>query len=69
MATTKTKKQHDLYSTAKGQGFEDDHLHGPILDAGDHEAAKKVSDAVARDIGLTDKEIEALSTPKKGSGQ
>ena len=51
------------------QRFEDDHLHAAILANGDHEAAKKVSDQVARDVGLTEAEIEALSAPPPTRGK
>ena len=40
-------------------------MHEPILAEGDFEAAKKVSDAVARKLGLTEAEIAALSQPPK----
>ena len=36
-------------------------LHEPILAAGDHRTAEAVGDAVAKRIGLTEEEINALS--------
>jgi hypothetical protein len=63
------RRQNDFYAV-QNHRFEDDHLHAAILANGDHAAAKKVSDQVARDIGLTEAEIKALSTaPKKGNGK
>jgi predicted dinucleotide-binding enzyme len=56
------RKQNDFHYIENHQ-FEDDKIHAAILADGDHEAAKKVSDQVARDIGLTEAEIEALSAP------
>ena len=58
------KKQNDLYAI-KNHRFEDDEIHAAILADGDHEAAKEVGDDAARDIGLTDEQIKALSTPPK----
>ena len=62
------RRQNDLYSVSNHR-FEDDHLHAAILANGDHEAAKKVSDRVARDVGLTEAEIEALSAPPPTRGK
>ena len=56
------RRQNDFHYIENHQ-FEDDNIHAAILADGDHEAAKKVSDQVARDIGLTAAEIEALSAP------
>jgi hypothetical protein len=73
------RKPHELHYREKHR-FADAKLHQPILDGGDHAAAEKISDQVARDIGLTDAEIAALSskqgkakampmTPHKGESQ
>ena len=40
--------------------FGDARLHEPILADGDEAAARRVSDAVARRLGLTENEIAAL---------
>jgi len=58
------KKQNDFYYI-ENHRFEDKSMHEPILAEGDFEAAKKVSDAVARKLGLTEAEIAALSQPPK----
>jgi hypothetical protein len=62
------KRQNDFHQIENYQ-FVDDKMHAAILADGDHEAAKKVSDAVARDVGLTDAEIEALSAPPPTRGK
>lgn len=56
------KSQRELYYRDKGKRH-DEALHAPILEDGDHAAAQKVSEKVAREIGLTDAEIEALYGP------
>jgi hypothetical protein len=58
------RKENDFHYIENRQ-FEDDKMHADILEGGDHAAAKKVSDAVAKDVGLTPAEIEALSAPPK----
>ena len=35
-------------------------IHNPILEAGDHKAAQKVSREVAKEAGLTDEDIDSL---------
>lgn len=54
--------EKDFYYIDRGKRL-DDKLHTKILEDGDDAKAKKVSDQVARDVGLTDAEIEALSAP------
>jgi hypothetical protein len=44
---------------------EDRGFHEPILEAGDHEAAKKVGRDIARELGLSDDEIDALGLKEK----
>jgi hypothetical protein len=61
------RKQNDFHYI-ENHLFEDEKLHNEILDDGDHAAAKKVSDQVARDVGLSPAEIEALSAPPKKAG-
>jgi hypothetical protein len=39
---------------------QDEDLHGPILEQGDHEAAKEVGKEAARPAGLTEAEIAKL---------
>jgi hypothetical protein len=56
------KPEKELYYRDKGKRH-DETLHTPILAEGDHAAAQKISDKVAREIGLTDAEIEALHAP------
>jgi hypothetical protein len=63
------KTQKDFHQTGDKGGFVDDKIHTAILADGDHEAAKKVSDEVARDVGLTEAEIEALSAPPPTRGK
>lgn len=58
------RKENDFYYI-ENHRFEDEKIHADILAGGDHEAAQKVSDQVAREIGLTDAEIAALHAPKK----
>jgi hypothetical protein len=53
------RRQNDFHYI-ENHRFEDDKMHAPILADGDHEAAQKVSDQVARKIGLTEAEIAAL---------
>jgi hypothetical protein len=53
------KKRRELHYRDKHR-FADADLHNPILDAGDDATAQRVSDRVAREIGLTDAEIGAL---------
>jgi hypothetical protein len=64
------RRQNDFHYIENRQ-FEDDKIHAAILADGDHEAARKVSDQVARGIGLTDAEIAALqeAPAKKGKGK
>jgi hypothetical protein len=62
------RRNNDFHYIENRQ-FEDDKIHASILADGDHAAAKKVSDQVARDIGLTDAEIAALNTPPKGKSK
>jgi hypothetical protein len=62
------KRQNDFHQFENHQ-FVDDKMHAAILADGDHEAAKKVSDEVARDVGLTEAEIEALSAPPPTRGK
>jgi hypothetical protein len=62
------KRQNDFHQVGDG-GFVDDKMHAAVLANGDHEAAKKVSDEVARDVGLTEAEIEALSAPPPTRGK
>ena len=57
------RRQNDLYHI-ENHRFRDAKLHAGILDDGDHAAAQKVSDQVARDIGLTEEEIAALKEDK-----
>jgi hypothetical protein len=61
---TMARKENDFHYIENRQ-FEDDKMHADILEGGDHAAAKKVSDEVAKDVGLTPAEIEALSAPPK----
>jgi hypothetical protein len=56
------RKQNDFHYH-EGHRYQDAKLHEPILADGDDEAAQKISDQVAREIGLTDAEIAALHTP------
>ena len=63
------KTQKDFHQIGDKGGFVDDKIHVAILADGDHEAAKKVSDEVARDVGLTEAEIEALSAPPPTRGK
>jgi hypothetical protein len=53
------RKENDFYYI-ENHRFQDKKIHAEILADGDHEAAQKVSDQVARKIGLTEKEIVAL---------
>jgi hypothetical protein len=62
------RRQNDFHYIENRQ-FEDDKMHAAILADGDHAAAQKVSDQVARDIGLTDAEIAALHAPPKGKSK
>jgi predicted dinucleotide-binding enzyme len=62
------RRQNDFHYI-ENHRFEDDKLHAAVLADGDDEAAQKVSDQVARDIGLTDTEIAALHAPQKGKSQ
>jgi hypothetical protein len=62
------RRQNDFHYI-ENRRFEDDKMHAVVLADGDHEAAQKVSDQVARDIGLTDAEIAALHTPQKGNSK
>jgi hypothetical protein len=62
MGTTMARRQNDFHYI-ENHRFEDDKLHAAVLADGDHEAAQKVSDEVARDLGLTDAEIAALHAP------
>jgi hypothetical protein len=57
------RRQNDFYHIEKHR-FQDEKIHAAVLADGDHEAAQKVSDQVARDIGLTEKEIAALKEDK-----
>jgi hypothetical protein len=59
------RKQNPFYYI-ENHRFEDEKIHDEILADGDHTAAQKVSDQVAREIGLTDVEIAALRG--KGDG-
>jgi hypothetical protein len=43
---------------------QDAELHQPILDGGDHAAARNVSTAVAKRLGLTSKQLAALTKGK-----
>jgi hypothetical protein len=65
------RKQNDFHYH-ENHRYQDAKLHEPILADGDDEAAKKISDQVAREIGLTEAEIKALSAPPqkwKGKGK
>ena len=62
------RRQNDLYHI-ENHRFRDAKLHAGILDDGDHAAAQKVSDQVAREVGLTAAEIEALSAPPPTRGK
>jgi hypothetical protein len=62
------RRQNDFHYI-ENHRFEDDKMHAAVLADGDHEAAQKVSDQVARGIGLTDAEITALHTPQKGKSK
>jgi hypothetical protein len=62
------RKQNDFHYIENRQ-YEDDKLHADILADGDHAAAKKVSDQVARDVGSTEAEIGALSAPPPTRGK
>jgi len=62
------RRQNDFYHI-ENHRFRDAKLHAGILDDGDHAAAQKVSDQVARDVGLTEAEIEALSAPPPTRGK
>lgn len=62
------RHEKDFYYIEKGKRH-DAKLHEPILAEGDHATAKKVSDQVARDLGLSEAEIEALSAPPKKAGK
>jgi hypothetical protein len=53
------RRENDFYYI-ENHRFQDEKIHAEILADGDHEAARKVSDQVARAIGLTDAEIAAL---------
>jgi hypothetical protein len=55
------KRRNDFYHI-ENHRFQDETLHNEILDNGDHDAARKVSDEVARAI-LTEDEMDALHTP------
>ena len=55
------RRQNDFYHIEKHR-FRDAKIHAGILDDGDHAAAQKVSDEVARAI-LTEDEMDALHTP------
>jgi hypothetical protein len=57
------RRQNDFYHIEKHR-FRDAKIHAGILDDGDHAAAQKVSDQVARDIGLTKEEIAVLKEGK-----
>jgi hypothetical protein len=61
------RKPRELHHREKHR-FADAKLHEPILAGGDHAAAEKISDQVARDIGLTEDEIAALSS-KQGKAR
>jgi hypothetical protein len=52
------RKQNDFHYI-ENHRFQDDKIHSEVLDNGDHEAARKVSDEVARAI-LTEDEMDAL---------
>jgi hypothetical protein len=53
------RRENDFYYI-ENHRFQDAKIHAEILADGDHAAAQKVSDQVAREIGLTDAEIAAL---------
>jgi hypothetical protein len=48
------------YYYVKDLQFADANIHEPILAAGDGDAARRVSDAVAKRLGLTEEEIASL---------
>ena len=54
------RRQNDFYHI-ESHRFRDEKIHSEVLDNGDHEAARKVSDEVARAI-LTEDEMDALHT-------
>jgi hypothetical protein len=56
------RHDRDFYYIKNGKKL-DENIHNEILDDGDHAAAKKVSDSVASDVGLTQAEIDSLSAP------
>jgi hypothetical protein len=56
------RHDRDFYYIKGGKKL-DANIHDEILDDGDHAAAKKVSDQVAKDVGLSEAEIESLSKP------
>jgi hypothetical protein len=58
------RRQNDFHYI-ENHRFEDDKMHAAILADGDHEAAQKISDQVARAIGLSDEEIAALHASQK----
>jgi hypothetical protein len=61
-------RENDFYYI-ENHRLQDEKIHAEMLADGDHAAAQKVSDAVAREIGLTDEEIAALHAPQKGSSK
>ena len=58
------RKPRELHYRDKHR-FADANLHQPILDEGDDEAASKISDRIAKDIGLSKAEIAALRKTEK----
>ena len=59
MPTSKPRKNRELFYW-DGPLAKDAELHQPILDDGDFEKAKEVSRGVAKRLGLSDADIDAL---------
>jgi hypothetical protein len=57
------RHEKEFYYLGRGKPRQDDMLHAPILAGGDHARAKRVSDEVAREAGLTEAQIAALANP------
>ena len=64
MPTSAPKKPRELFFWRDHQAH-DAELHTPILDDGDHAKAEGVSRKVAKRLGLTDADIEALYAKPK----